>query len=435
MELTDVEFNDLMKRFPNFELSYETVCHKKVSPSYNICLAIPQGKKCYAWFTFIGEKDCCVIFDINREKKIYKGTIIDIEFTDKLELGTLLYGTIVENENGEYSFFAIEDLIQFKGIPLKKSCYQEKLGFINKFMKCIPRLFKTKHSTVFALPVMWEVENATEFDCLTTLPEEISKKIPYVTHHVQYRSFTEVKPYLNSIITKKLNFVNAVQETKKVSNHVFDTIPIKMDFTKPQYRYPTVFQVTADIQYDIYHMFAFGKNSKPVYYNVAYIPNYKTSVFMNGLFRKIKENSNLDLIEESDDEDEFQNTEEDKYVDIDKVLLIEFAFNTKFKKWVPIRVVDNTNKIVHISKLIEDNDAPQYNNGYRNNGYQNNNGGCNNSNTNNNNNNYNNSKYRNSSSGNTNRYSNNNYSKNNNENNNVNNYNNYNNYNNKNIRK
>jgi hypothetical protein len=184
---------------------------------------------------------------------------------------------------------------------------------------------------------------------------------------------------LNSVITKKLNFAAVVQETKKVSNYVFDTIPIKMDFTKPQYRYPTVFQVTADIQFDIYHMFAFGKNSKPVYYNVAYIPNYKTSVFMNGLFRKIKENSNLDLIEESDDEEEFQNTEEDKYVDIDKVLSIEFVFNPKFKRWVPMRVVDNSTKIVHISKLTLDvNDKPHYdnNNGYNN--FNNNNRGYNN---------------------------------------------------------
>ena len=52
-----------------------------------------------------------------------------------------------------------------------------------------------------------------------------------------------------------------------------------------------------------------------------------------------------------------RNMEEDKYVDINKVLLIEFVFNIKFKKWVPIRVVDNSYKIVHISKLIQDNDS------------------------------------------------------------------------------
>ena len=49
-----------------------------------------------------------------------------------------------------------------------------------------------------------------------------------------------------------------------------------------------------------------------------YIPDYKTSVMLNKIFRKIRENDNLDYIEESDDEDDFQNTEPDKYVDLKK---------------------------------------------------------------------------------------------------------------------
>mgnify|MGYP003328747202 CR=1 FL=1 len=51
------------------------------------------------------------------------------------------------------------------------------------------------------------------------------------------------------------------------------------------------------------------------YYNIMFIPDYKTSVMMNNIFRKIKENKNLDYIEESDDEDDFQNIDIDKYVD------------------------------------------------------------------------------------------------------------------------
>ena len=35
---------------------------------------------------------------------------------------------------------------------------------------------------------------------------------------------------------------------------------------------------------------------------------------MNSLFRIIKENKYLDALEESDDEDEFENINEDKYV-------------------------------------------------------------------------------------------------------------------------
>jgi hypothetical protein len=124
-----------------------------------------------------------------------------------------------------------------------------------------------------------------------------------------------------------------------------------MDFTKPQYKYPTVFRVMADLQFDIYHLFAYGKDSQPIYYNIAYIPNYKTSVLMNGLFRNIRENKNLDYIEESDDEEDFQNMNIDKYVHIEKVLLMECVFNNKFKRWIPMRVVGPKEKIVHIGKL------------------------------------------------------------------------------------
>jgi len=371
MDLTPVQFNDVMKRFPTFELSYETISHKKVSPSYNVCLAIPQGKKCYAWFTFYGENNICFLLDINREKKISKASQINTTFDEKLSLGTLVYGTLLENENGEFNFFVIEDIICFKGISLKTSNLKEKLSFLSNFMNCITPLFQTKQSIVFTLPVMWNNQYNDDFDCLTTLPDKMNQEIPYNTHHIQYRCFTEIKPYLNSVITRKLNFTNTVPEQKKVSTHLFETMPIHMDFSKPQYKYPTVFQVTADIQFDIYHMFAYGKNNKPVYYNVTYIPNYKTSVFMNNLFRIIKENANLDNIEESDDEDEFQNMDEDKYVDINKVLLIECVFSSKFKKWIPLRVVDNNSKIVHISKLIRDKDSFNNNTNqrYNQNGY------------------------------------------------------------------
>ena len=72
---------------------------------------------------------------------------------------------------------------------------------------------------------------------------------------------------------------------------------------------------------------------------------------MNSLFRKIRENDNLDYIEESDDEDDFQNMDEDKYVDMNKTLFMECTFHKKFKRWVPNKVVSRTEKITHISQL------------------------------------------------------------------------------------
>ena len=46
------ETGRLLHRFPQVELSYETISHKKVLPPYNVAVAIPHGKKYYAWFSF-----------------------------------------------------------------------------------------------------------------------------------------------------------------------------------------------------------------------------------------------------------------------------------------------------------------------------------------------------------------------------------------------
>jgi hypothetical protein len=127
---------------------------------------------------------------------------------------------------------------------------------------------------------------------------------------------------------------------------------IRMNLGKPQYKAPAVFVIRAGIKYDIYHLYCYGKSGQTIYYGIAYIPNYKTSVFMNSIFRKIRENVNIDAIEESDDEDEFENTREDKWVNLEKEVAMECIFHSKFKKWVPKRVIEQTKpKIVHISDL------------------------------------------------------------------------------------
>ena len=43
--LTFQQTNDIISRLPPFELSYETISHKKVSNQYDITFAIPYGKK------------------------------------------------------------------------------------------------------------------------------------------------------------------------------------------------------------------------------------------------------------------------------------------------------------------------------------------------------------------------------------------------------
>jgi hypothetical protein len=156
-------------------------------------------------------------------------------------------------------------------------------------------------------------------------------------------------PYLNVSLTRKIN--NPVQMEKKEVAVNPSMLQIHPDFSKPQYKFPATFHVVADIQFDIYHLFAYGANKTQVYCGLASIPNYKKSIYMNGLFRNIRENRNLDYIEESDDEEDFENTRVDKYVDTEKEILIECTFHKRFKKWVPVQLVSQGQMVVHINKL------------------------------------------------------------------------------------
>ena len=79
-------------------------------------------------------------------------------------------------------------------------------------------------------------------------------------------------------------------------------------------------------------------NAKIEKHNYAYIPNYKTSIFMNSLFRNIRENKNLDYIEESEDEETFENIELDKFVDLNKKIKMKCIYVHKMKLWKPIEI-------------------------------------------------------------------------------------------------
>jgi hypothetical protein len=98
-----------------------------------------------------------------------------------------------------------------------------------------------------------------------------------------------------------------------------------------------VFKVTAETQNDIYTLY----DENDVDCGLACIPTYDVSKMMNSLFRNIKENRNLDALEESDDEDEFENISLDKFIiEKSRVIKMECEYVPKFKKWQPIKPID-----------------------------------------------------------------------------------------------
>jgi hypothetical protein len=74
---------------------------------------------------------------------------------------------------------------------------------------------------------------------------------------------------------------------------------------------------------------------------------------MNSLFRNIKENINLDLLEESDDEEEFENINIDKYVHLEKKIKMTCVYVPKMKLWKPIEITDKEISLKNFIICIE----------------------------------------------------------------------------------
>ena len=106
-----------------------------------------------------------------------------------------------------------------------------------------------------------------------------------------------------------------------------------------------IFKVTASLNADIYNLYCV-KDGQDYHFGVAMIPTYKKSVFMNSLFRNIKENTNLDLLEESDDEEEFENIDPSKFVNLEKQFIMRCVYNYKFKKWEPTEKLPDNSKYI-----------------------------------------------------------------------------------------
>ena len=60
---------ELLTDFPNIKLSYENITHKKVYNS-DMFMIIPEGTKCFAWFTIYKNENVCFLLEINENKNI-----------------------------------------------------------------------------------------------------------------------------------------------------------------------------------------------------------------------------------------------------------------------------------------------------------------------------------------------------------------------------
>jgi len=272
------------KSLPDFNFCYETVIHNKILSNH--ILLIPEGNQKFLW---INKEGVLLIDNVNRyeieKKRLY--------YHSSLSNGTLFYGVMFIYEN--VNFFAIEDILYYKGKNVAFNPFIYKLSLFENILKRDIQQQPTNNNEIIilGLPIITTIDKIN--------PQYLTN-LPYKIKYIQFRNY------------KKQNgnqrFQLSLSEYLDICNK---------DKTKS-------FLIKADVKNDIYHLYNVDNKS---YVDVACIPDYKTSVFMNKQFRNIKENYNLDLLEESDDD-------EDEIVYLDREIKMKCIYNKHFKKWTPI---------------------------------------------------------------------------------------------------
>lgn len=372
----DNNIENMLKQFPKIKFSYESKPYKKVSQHKNnnsvaisnnelqtkkeLYFIIPKGKKYLVWF----KNNECYFLELDAQRKIVSITkkIVSHIFPNN----TILYGTHFYirrqqftngNGNGHNChvtyYFTIENVHYYNGEHLDAASVFDKFKKIDDFFKQQSSNSQTQQQ-----------HHAVEIG------------LPHISSSLKGAS--DIKPFYSAFCIQKKDFKNISNEYENVfyfnsvlncSSLVAPTAPAPtpaalappgLTTTNKNYTNSNnnnnnsynsnakykIFIVRADLQNDVYHLSNLhddDDNSSANSSNeqlIASIPDYKTSVMMNSLFRNIKENKSLDALEESDDEDEFENINIDKFVDLSKKIKMKCVYNYKFKKWTPISQVN-----------------------------------------------------------------------------------------------
>lgn len=308
----DKQISNLENRFYQeraYNVNNNTILNNIKTNDIGYYIIKPFGRKCYLWFTYIDNKFLSLIKFVN-DNDFYS---VNLNFDNTLSYNNvLLYGYFFNQNNVNY--FVIDNIVNYNNYNyvLKTKEYN-----IENVFKIYTVLFK---------------------HCVNSSNNYLQIHIPYITDDYN-KLFNNIyslayKPHSISLWNSNKNIGHYILNN---SNNISEVI----------------FKVTANPNHDTYNLYCVNKGNFE-YHNRCLVRDYKLSKYMNSLFRNIVENKNLDLLEESEDEDDFENIDENKYVYLDKYYYFKCTYNKRFKKWVPKIIVDkpNFNDIVTKKQLI-----------------------------------------------------------------------------------
>ena len=315
MKINNFEKKKIINSFPNIKPFYEKNLHKKVTNKNNLYVIIPKGKKYFIWFTkFKGVNVCILLFYSKKSRSIEHIEIKQCSFNNILTsgIGSIFYGTLLNIESR--IFLNIESIYFYKGYNLLNENEYTKLKYLEYAINYeIKQKFYSNKSVVLGISVMSNNYNNIK---------KMLSKVSFPVYCIQHRNWNYNRCYYNERIKTEI-----IREA--------------------------VFRVEASNTTDIYNLFYYNKG-KLEFYGLADVPTYKASVYLNRLFRNIRENEDLDDIEMSDDEEDFQDISCDKYLKKGISYNMKCIYNRRFKKWTPINISDdkiiNKNQILFLEK-------------------------------------------------------------------------------------
>ena len=389
LSATDVE--KLLSSFPTTKLSYEVYVHKNdrtnsdqsTFPRDSKCFIIPKGRRCVAWATEWKRNKIFAVIEVQTQRNQipgvfrkfheingwYPGSVhtFDTCFHASLTYGTVFGGVLFRpDHHTPVHCFSIVHVYWYKGDPIPSPTLSTHVSMCERMFTRDQSFrqvaYTQSNSILFGLPVLCSVAGATD--------DAFLQSLPYSVYSILYRSNTTTRVYTQNLLGSSVaappgpvpRATLASSAPAPVSVPVSVPVPAvpaavtPYEYIKPDDEMLTniqaVFIVRPNVQNDIYELFVMtgcpgrGGGRREVFHNFAHIPNYKTSVMMNGLFRNIRENERLDTMEESESEDEFENIELDKHVSLHKKYKIRCRLNKKFCRWVPISVVGENTEII-----------------------------------------------------------------------------------------
>jgi hypothetical protein len=299
MILSVQDKNDIISRFPYKYITHDRVLYNNALP--DIYIMIPSGIKGCLWFSMYNNQPIMYELYLTNACKIYD--VVPHFFVGDHTLcrgkGTICSGYSFAVNKKRY--VTLLDIMMLCGNTLVNERFETRMEHMLTFFNLIQRDSMRNTCMIGMVDVVFNKDDIPEF-------------------------VSSLKYKVSCVLTGKLNQGKMTYMSKE----------------KIVSRKQCIFNVKADYSSDIYELYC--NDCKDVY-AIAGIQTIKTSIMMNTIFRNIRENANLDLLEESDEET-------DDYL-LDNISPnMVCIYNNKINKWVPSHIVDNSpDDMSHVMRI------------------------------------------------------------------------------------